>query len=276
MEKVYTLGMVTFFEEWPWWGIYVALPIMGMAAGFINTIAGGGSFLTLPVLMYMGGMPAQIANATNRFSVVFYTTTSTGVYYRNGYGDVGLTKRLLLPSVLGAVGGSYTAAVFPSEAFSLVFGGAMVAMAVMLMWKPRVLLEAKQWEEGNWVTEMLLFFAIGFYGGFVQGGTGFLLLVGLAITHGRDLIHANGVKVSLALGYAIVSVSVFAYYGQIDYLKGLLLAGGAMGGALIGAKMAIKRGVKFVYYVVVAVAILTGMNMIYRSLMEMLCQGTAI
>ncbi|QQE10588.1 sulfite exporter TauE/SafE family protein [Planctomycetota bacterium] len=254
----------------PDWSIYLILPIVGFAAGFINTIAGGGSFLTLPVLIYLCNLPPQIANATNRFSVVFYTTTSTTVYHAHGYGNIELTKRLMLPSILGALSGSYSAVIFPSRAFTFIFGIAMIGMALLLLLKPKMLLEARHKTQLKPWMEIILFFFIGFYGGFLQAGVGLLLLIGLAMTHGQSLLHSNGVKVALALGYAIVSVAIFAYHDQIIYMQGFLLAIGAMAGALIGAKTAIKKGTKFIYYIVVAVAVITGSNMIYRSFSEMI------
>ncbi|QDU32579.1 hypothetical protein KS4_06130 [Poriferisphaera corsica] len=262
-QFIYTCAM-------PEWIIYVLLPIVGFAAGFINTVAGGGSFLTLPVLIYLCGLPPQIANATNRFSVVFYTTTSTTVYHAHGFGDLRLTKRLMLPSLFGAGSGAWAAAVFPTQAFMFIFGIAMIGMAMMLVTKPKMLLDVGHRKiEKKWL-EWLVFYLIGFYGGFLQAGVGLLLLIGLAMTHGRDLLHSNGVKVSLALGYAIFSVAIFAYYGQIQVAEGSLLAVGAVTGALIGAKTAIKKGTQFIYYFVVIIAIITGCNMIYKSFTQMM------
>ena len=252
-----------------WW-IYLLLPVIGFGAGFINTLAGGGSFITLPALIYLLGLPPQIANATNRFSVVFYTSMSTGVFHKHGYADYHLTGRLLLPSILGSISGAYLAAILPGRAFSFVFGISMIGMAVLFLLKPKVLLEVKHEVKRNVLMEVLCFFLIGLYGGFMQAGVGLLLLAGIAIFHSRDLVSSNAVKVGIALVYAVCSVSMFAYHGQIRYVEGGLLAAGAMLGALTGAKMAIKKGTRFIFYVVIVIAVITGVSLIYESFAAMM------
>ncbi|WP_432797989.1 sulfite exporter TauE/SafE family protein [Poriferisphaera sp. WC338] len=245
--------------------LYILLAITGLIAGFVNTLAGGGSFLTIPALIYFFNLPPQIANATNRFSVIFYAGTSSSIFLKHGLTDYRLMLRLLIPSIVGAVCGAGAAAILPPKSFQLIFGIAMILMALTFILKPKILLETRHRTKPTPIKELFVFYLIGFYGGFMQAGVGLLLLAGIAIFHAKDLVKSNAIKVTLAFFFGFVSVAIFAYYGQIDYVKGAVIAIGAIIGALIGAKLAIKKGARLIFFFVITIAIITGINLIYTT-----------
>ena len=249
--------------------LYLLLALTGLVAGFVNTLAGGGSFLTLPALIYLFGLPPQIANATNRFSVIFYTATSSSVFLKHNLTDKSLFLKLLVPSAAGAVAGAYLAVYLPQNMFQFVFGLAMIAMAFTLAFKPKILLEAKHNTRPGPLKEFIVFFLIGAYAGFMQAGVGLLLIAGVAIFHAKDLVKANAIKVTLAFCFALFSVIIFALHHQIEYGKGAALTLGATIGAFIGAKLAIKKGAQIILPFVIAIAVLTGINLIYRAFTAM-------
>ena len=245
---------------------YVALPLIGVVAGFVNTMAGGGSFLTLPALIFFFDLSPKVANATNRLSVLLQTGTGAAMFQKHGFTDVRLALKLVVPALCGSTLGGYIAEVLPTDWFSIVFGGAMLAMAVVLIFKPRLLLATDRHPMQNPWGEFVTFFLIGIYGGFLQAGVGLLLLAGLTIFHPKDLAKSNAVKVTIAFLQTFPPIIIFAWHGQIVWGYGLLLAAGTMTGAVLGAKFAIKKGAKAVFGFVVVVAILTGLKLIWSGL----------
>ena len=254
----------------PGWMPLVALPILGLIAGFINTMAGGGSFLTLPALMFFFHLDPQVANGTNRLSVLLQTGTGAAVFHKHGFTDIKLALRLIVPALIGSTVGGAIATVLPSEMFEFVFGVVMIVMAVVLVFKPKLLLATERHPMKNPAAEFAIFMGIGLYGGFLQAGVGLLLLTGLALFHAKDLLKSNAVKITIAFLQTIPPIAIFAYAGQIDYVYGLLLAVGTVSGALLGARFAIRKGTKAIFYFVVGVAILTGGKLVYSSISQFL------
>lgn len=257
-------------NELPTWTPYVALPIIGVIAGFVNTLAGGGSFVTLPALMFFFNLEPMIANATNRLSVLLQTGTGAATFHKHGFTDTKVTQRLIIPAALGSTLGVCLSEIMPKDGFSLIFGASMIAMAIVLVFKPKLLLATDRHPMKNKWAEFTLFFFIGIYGGFVQAGVGLLLLTGLALFHAKDLARSNAVKVTIAFLQTIPPICIFAWHGQIIWAYGLLLAAGTVIGAVIGAKFTIKRGAKPIFYFVIVVAVLTGIKLISTGLSAMM------
>src|SRR5689334_10271766 len=158
----------------PWLDLALLL-VAGVAAGIINTLAGGGSFLTLPVLIGLG-LPPGVANGTTRVSVLAQNAVSTLTFHQNGVRGYGITARLLGPVLIGAVIGSWLATQIDDAMFRPVIGVVLLLWAVYLAVKPdRFLHPPEQEREPNWLS---YFFSvlIGLYGGFLQAGVGFPLI----------------------------------------------------------------------------------------------------
>ena len=253
------------FGGLPIWVYWVALPMIGVVAGFVNTMAGGGSFLTLPALIFFFGLSPEHANATNRLSVLLQTGTGSAMFHRHGFTDMKLALKLILPAMCGSTVGGWVTQVLPTEWFSVVFGGAMMCMAVVLIFKPKLLLATDRHPMENAWGEFATFFLIGIYGGFLQAGVGLLLLGGLTIFHPKDLAKSNAVKITIAFLQTMPPIAIFAWNGQIEYRYGLLLALGTVTGAVLGSKYAIRKGAKAVFMFVVVVAILTGMKLVWSG-----------
>ena len=216
----------------------------GVAAGFINTLAGGGSMLTLPALMLLG-LPADVANGTNRLSIVTQAITGVHGFHRQGKLQLQAAGAVVGWTVLGAVVGAFGAAVLlPREWVKPVLLGTMLAMAVVMLLRPKMLAP----EEGapHTLRERPLgalgLFVAGVYGGFVQAGVGFVLLATLGGVLRYDLVRANALKLACVLVYGTVALAVFAYAGQVDWVPAAVLAVATPVGSLLGVRFAI--GVK--------------------------------
>ncbi|QYK00778.1 sulfite exporter TauE/SafE family protein [Shewanella psychrotolerans] len=214
----------------------------GFLAGIINTLAGGGSNLTLPALMVMG-MPAEVANATNRVGVTVQSITALIGFRKHGKLYTDDKGPILLPTIIGGFIGAGAAAYAPAEMIKPLLLGTMLIMALIILVKPAMISPAigtpvnkVSQTPSSWVWLTIA----GIYGGFVQAGVGFVLLAALAGSLRYDLVRANALKGLCTLMFTLASLVIFIAEDLILWLPGLILAAGTMVGAHIAVKLAIK------------------------------------
>ncbi len=236
------------------WYIYLAVLAAGFGAGFINTLAGSGSLITLPLLIFLG-IPANVANGTNRVGVLFQNIVSTESFRRREVLDMRGSLILSAPAVIGSLIGAQIAVDLNEKVMEQAIGVLMVIMLLVIVLRPNRWLqgELKKMEERPSIFQLVLFFFIGMYGGFLQAGVGIFLLAGLVLGIGYDLVRANAVKVFIILAFTISSLLVFMINGQVLWGMGLLLAVGNSLGAWAAARMAVERGANFVRWLLIAV-----------------------
>lgn len=224
--------------------------LIGIVVGFINTLAGSGSFLSIPFLMFLG-LPANVANGTNRIGVLVQSLVAVGTFKRSRVFEWKDGLWLSVPAVIGSVVGAQLALNINEQAMEKVIGVLLIVMFFLVLYKPERWIKQKAGEVQSkpGVLQVIIFFAIGMYGGFIQAGVGFFLLAGLVLGSGFDLVRANAIKVLIVLLYTPFALAVFVYHAQIDLKIGLFLAAGNMIGAYIASRYAIKWGNKFIWYV---------------------------
>lgn len=221
---------------------YALLLVTGFAAGIINTLAGGGSNLTVPALMVMG-MPADVANATNRVGVVFQSVSAVRGFHKHGKLPKEAITPILMPTLVGGALGALAAVFAPNDILKPLLLGTMITMAVVILVSPSVVAPDPD-EKPKSVSEsplglIGLLFA-GFYGGFVQAGVGFVLLAAICGALRFDLVRANALKVICALGFTLVALIIFIVDDLVAWVPGLVLAFGAIFGAQLAVKFAIN------------------------------------
>lgn len=231
----------------------LALIAGGVLCGIINALAGGGSFITLPLLLTIG-LPPQIANATNRVAITLQTAAGVVTYHRHGVRPWRDLPRIAVFGVPGALLGAWLAAHLDETAFRHV---AAVFFVVMIA---TVFVDPKKWArpdtEGRIRPAMLpVFFVLGIYGGFLQAGIGTLLIGTFVVFGGYDVVRGNALKFSLALVWTAASLALFAGLGQVRWIPGLCLASGTILGGILGARLVIARGTRWVRWVVVLSAL---------------------
>ena len=232
------------------------MPITGFAAGFINTLAGSGTLITLPVLILLG-LPANVANGTNRVGVLIQGAVAVATFRQRGALHQAGALLLVVPAVLGAVLGARLAVDLDEIVLRRTIGVLMIVLLVIMLVRPeRWLASATQRHARPWL-EVPLFFAIGVYGGFIQAGVGIFLIAGLVLGAGYDLVRANAVKNVITLAYTVFALLVFVANGQVAWTLGLLLAAGQGIGAWVAARLAVQRGARFVRWFVVAIVVLS-------------------
>ncbi|OFY57590.1 MAG: hypothetical protein A2Y87_05395 [Bacteroidetes bacterium RBG_13_46_8] len=244
--------------------MYILVVLAGLVAGFINTLAGSGSLITLPLLMFLG-LPANVANGTNRISILLQSLVGSAGFVKHRQLDLKTGLWLAVPTVIGSVAGALFALELNDRMMKRAIGILLVVMFFMVLFKPDIWLKGKQSGGSariNWVT-ILIFFVIGLYGGFIQAGVGFFLLGGLVMGAGFDLIKANALKNLLVFLYTPFALAVFIVNQQVDYKAGLILALGSMTGAWIATKIAVGRGTAFVRYVLLIAILGSAVKLIF-------------
>jgi uncharacterized membrane protein YfcA len=228
--------------------------IAGVASGFINTIAGGGSSITLPLLMFLGLSP-NMANGTNRIAILMQSIVGVGTFRKNKVMTFREGWKLALPSAAGALAGALVAVDVNEELMKWLVIAVMSGVLLLVIFKPEVWIKdhAQSARAQNKYLQMFIFFLIGFYGGFIQVGVGFLLLAGLVLGCGHNLVKGNALKVLIVLVYTVIALVIFLANSQANIGIGLILGAGSMLGAWLGAKFTIKGGAVYVrYFLIVA------------------------
>ena len=239
---------------------YLLLLSAGVIAGVLNVIAGGGSFLTLPILMFLG-LPPGVANGTNRVGILLQNVAAVGAFQREGVLDWRSVLWAAIPSIPGAALGVWLALIVSDQAFKRILALLMVSISLWTLWSKRPQSEGSQTPStGRMMAVGTAFFLIGIYGGFVQAGVGFLILAATTAA-GLDLVRGNAVKVLTVLCFTALSLALFALNGRVDWLMGLILAAGTTIGGIVGTRLTVLKGHRWVRGVVTVTMILFALKL---------------
>ena len=231
----------SFHIDITWWNIPI-LVLAGLLGGLINTLAGGGSMLTVPALMLLG-MPADHANGTNRLGILFQSVTGIREFKKAGKLDKGTVLPILLPTIPGATVGSLLAVWLDPDVLKPVLLGSMIAIAAVTLMVPDVIAPPKgvrSYSLRERPLGFLMLFGAGVYGGFVQAGVGFVLIAALAAGLRYDLVRTNSLKVVCTALFSVVSLAIFVATDRVEWASGAVLAVGMATGAVLGVRFALN------------------------------------
>ena len=238
------------------WYLYLVVVAVGLVAGIINTLAAGGSLLTLPVLMALG-LPPNMANGTNRIAIFLQNVVGVRQFHHEKVMDFPSGFKVGIPAAVGAIAGAFIAVNLNDEVMKLAIAGVMILVFFLILLKPNRWINSHEQHPPipYWV-QVIVFFFVGIYGGFIQAGVGFFLLTSLVLGSGFELVKANALKLLIILLYTPLALLIFFMNGDVNLWIGLVLAVGNMTGAWIGTKIAVKWGAVLIrYFVLVAILV---------------------
>ncbi len=221
----------------------IIIIIAGIAAGFLNVVAGGGSLITLPLLMFLG-LPSAVANATNRIGIIGQNIFAVAGFKSKGVSTFPYSLYLGSSAFLGAIVGAQIAVDMDDRLFKKVLSIIMVLIAVSMVLRPLKKSGAQEERMGkkHQIMGILSFFGVGIYGGFIQAGVGFIMIALLTTINGLSLVKTNSAKVFVALTYTIAALAIFIMEGVINWAFGLTLAIGNAIGGWIGSRWSVSKG----------------------------------
>ena len=223
----------------------ILLGIASFFAGIFNTMAAGGSFMMLPLLIF-AGLPATVANGTNRIALLTQNTMSVYGFHQKGLFDLKTNVRLMIPALLGSIGGALLSVRIPDTIFQKVISVLMLIFVVLSVYRDRRSSNGEPAAKPGPVATFVLFFFVGVYGGFIQAGVGLFLIGSIRFATGLDLVRTNSVKVFIIASYTIVAIIIFALNGKIDWPIAAVVAVTQGAGGYVGTHIAIKGGEKLV------------------------------
>jgi len=218
---------------------------VGTLSGFINVMAGGGSTITLPTLIFLG-LDASLANGTNRIGLLFQNLSGLLSFKNEKVSQIKLSIKLSLLTLPGAIVGSFYATKIDDALFQKILGIVMIGIVItMLVPNSKHYIEEKILGKLPWLIYPVMFI-LGFYGGFIQVGIGFLLMISLHQILKMSLVYVNLHKVFIVMVYTIPALIIFAITGNVNWFYGLSLAAGTSFGAWWSAKLAVKKGERII------------------------------
>lgn len=226
----------------------VYLIIGGIAAGFFNVFAGGGSLITLPILMDVVGLSAPVANGTNRLGVMVLNGSAVAGFQSKGYKITKYTILLGLVALVFAIIGAKISMEIPKPLFKKILAGVMVFAIIVTILKPLIVKQnaIENLTKNRKILGLFAFAGVGFYGGLIQAGVGFVIITLLSLIHNMNLIKINSIKVAVVGIYGIAALLVFILSGNFMLFYGIILAIGTFSGAFFGARLNASIDEKYV------------------------------
>lgn len=252
-------------ENLTFWN-YLSILVIGAGAGFINILAGGGSFLTLPLLIFLG-LPPNLANGTNRLAILLQNIFAIGSFRKKQIkpGNFGIKAAIF--AAPGGVIGAWLATIVSNDQFRISLAVVMIIMSLYTLFSKNRESEDHILPDdfnSSWYGPGIAYFLIGIYGGYVQAGVGFLILT-VILWQNINLVHGNAVKLTIIFFFTAISLAIFAWNGLVDWGMGAALGVGNIVGASLGTHVAIKKGHNFIKRVVTVAVIVFAIKLLIEN-----------
>jgi uncharacterized membrane protein YfcA len=235
----------------------IIIVFVGFIAGFLNTVAGGGSLIALPVLIFMG-LPPAVANGTNRIAIFSQNIFGVLGFRSKGVSAFPYSLWLGISALFGAIIGAKIAIDISGELFNRILAIVLI-IAVLYPLINHTGKNGDRKEErmsGKFQTMgVVTFFFIGIYGGFIQAGVGFIIISALTFINKFSLVKTNSAKVFVVMVYTISALVIFILEGKIDWKFGIILAVGNSTGSWVASRMSVKKGDKWIRGFIIATVI---------------------
>ncbi|MFS4415625.1 sulfite exporter TauE/SafE family protein [Maribacter sp. 2307ULW6-5] len=238
------------------WYHYPLLVLVGFVVGFINTLAGGGSLLSLPILIFVG-LPSNVANGTNRVAIIVQTALATAGFKSKGVSTAPFNIYLGISAFFGSIIGAYIAVDVSGELFNRILAIVMILVVTVIVLSPKMgkgPMEERLTGKYLWLG-VIVFFFFGIYGGFINAGLGFLMILFLHYVNRMSLVRVNATKVAVVFMYMLSALAVFAYNDKVNWGVGLVLALGNGTGAWVASRVSVRKGDGFIKFFLVVMVV---------------------
>ncbi len=246
------------------WYHYLLLVVVGFTVGVINTISGGGSLLTLPILIFLG-LPSATANGTNRIAIFIQT-----IFAYAGFRSKGVTNKysklgwyLAVAATIGSVIGSKLAIDIRDDLFNKILAVVMILIVGFMVLQPnKKLHELADRITGKYaVWSTIAFFFIGIYGGFIQAGTGIFILLTLSSINHLTLVRSNVIKAMVMIIYTAATLLMFGFNDKLNWSVGLTMASGQALGGWLSSRWSVNKGDGLVKIFLIVMVILMAIKL---------------
>ncbi|PCJ94959.1 MAG: integrase [Flavobacteriaceae bacterium] len=244
-----------------WWH-YILLIVVGFVVGFINTIAGGASVISLPILIFLG-LPPNVANGTNRIAILVQTAMATAGFKSKGVSTFPFNIYLGISALFGAIIGAKIAVDIDGDLFNKILAIIMVGIIFVISFMPKIKAEElieRTTGKHLWLG-ILIFFVLGIYGGFINIGIGFMIILILHFLNHMSLVRVNATKVTVVFIYTISALVVFALNDDVNWKVGLILAIGNGSGAWVSSRVSVGKGDGYVKKVLIIMVIVMAVKL---------------
>lgn len=238
----------------------IVLFVVGILAGVINVMAGGGSSLTLPALILLGLDPT-VANGTNRIAILMQNVSAYAGFQKDHLNEFKTSFKLAVFTLPGVLVGGFAAIRISDDLFEKILGIILILIIFTFFFKPTSFNSGKDSKYKKVILYPSLVL-IGFYGGFIQVGTGFLVMAVLYHIYNLTLVKVNVHKVFIILFYTLPVLAIFIYSGNINWFLGIGLALGNASGGFIGARLSVKGGERYIRYALVVAVLIIALKLL--------------
>ncbi len=229
---------------------------VGLFTGVINTLAGGGSLITLPLFIFMG-LPSSEANATNRIGVFLQSLVAVGGFKSKGVSVFPYAFYVSITAVIGCIIGAYFAIDIKGPLFNKILAVVMVIVIILTVLKPYLAHKGtlEIFTPRRKLLTIVLFFFVGLYGGFIQAGVGFLIIATLTGVHGFNMAKTNSIKSFVIVCYTLVALGIFWWEDQIRWDYGITLAAGNSAGGWIASRWSVGKDDKWIRIILIVTVV---------------------
>jgi uncharacterized protein len=233
---------------------------VGLVSGFMNVVAGGGSSLTLPALIFLG-LDSAVANGTNRIAVIMQNISAIYAFKQEKYSQFKLSWKLSIITLPGAIAGALVAIEVGDELFKKILGIIMIGVIISMLIPNPKNNNTSDSIKIPWTVHLSMF-GIGFYGGFIQVGIGFMIMAALQYLMKLNLVIVNMHKVFIVLILTIPAFIVFQVSGNINWQLGISLAAGNALGGWWAAKLSVKKGESFIKMILIIAVFIMALKLL--------------
>lgn len=247
----------------PFWA-YPILFFVGLVAGLVEAIAGGGGIITVPVLLNLG-LPIPVALGTNKLQASFGSLVAARHYLRSGMVHLRECRLGIVMTLMGALGGAAVVHLIDNRLLEALIPWMLAAIVVYSMVRPQVGVQDHPPRMGSTSFFVSFGLGLGFYDGFFGPGTGSFWTIALVAVMGFNFARATGVTKVMNATSNVAALAFFVLAGQVNYTAGLAMGAGQMVGARLGSALVVRKGARFVRPLFLAMAILVTLRLLWTA-----------